>query len=88
MPYISQNDRKKINDFDKLLESLNKDNYTSPDVMNYLFSKLIEQYILVNGLSYQSINDIIGALECCKSEFYRRLVGPYQKAQIHKHGDL
>ena len=34
--------------------------------LNYLFTDGSLAYLLVKGESYQTYNDIIGALECCK----------------------
>jgi hypothetical protein len=38
--------------------------------------------------NYQGINDILGALEGCKQEFYRRIVGPYEDEAIQRNGDV
>ena len=35
-------------------------------------SKSMDKYIDNKGLNYQTINDIIGAIECCKMEILRR----------------
>jgi len=40
------------------------------------------------GPSYQTINDIIGALEGAKMEFYRRVVVPYEDKKIKDNGDV
>jgi hypothetical protein len=34
------------------------------------------------------MNDIIGALEACKLEFYRRLVSHYEDIKIRSNGDV
>ena len=34
---------------------------------------IIEAYIIVRGLSYQTLNDCMGVLCCCTAELYRRL---------------
>jgi hypothetical protein len=33
-------------------------------------------------------NDVIGALECCKLELYRRMVAPYENTKIKENGDV
>jgi hypothetical protein len=40
------------------------------------------------GLSYKSINDVIGVLECVKQEFYRRIAVPYEDKKIEQNGDI
>ena len=40
------------------------------------------------GNSYATINDIIGALEGAKMEFYRRVVAPYEDEKIKENGDV
>jgi hypothetical protein len=37
---------------------------------------------------YADFNAAIGALECCKSELYRRMVGPYEDQAIARNGDV
>ena len=32
-------------------------------------------------------NEMMGALECCKLELYRRLVGPYEDEVLEANGD-
>jgi hypothetical protein len=56
--------------------------------MNYAFTEIILSYIRYNGLSYQNINDVIGALEGAKSEFTRRTVVPYENQKIEENGDV
>lgn len=56
--------------------------------LNYLFTKLATDYIDTKGLSYQTINDIVGALEGAKLEFVRRIVNPYEDSKIETNGDV
>lgn len=55
--------------------------------LNYLFTVLCQGYLLRKGLHYQTINDIIGALEGAKQEFYRRVAVPYENRKIKENGD-
>lgn len=55
--------------------------------LNYCFTDLIISYWEDNK-SYQTINDIIGALESCKLEFYRRIAVPYEDKKIVENGDV
>ena len=56
--------------------------------LNYKITLLAKQYLETNGLSYLSINDILGALEGAKLEFYRRVVVPYEDEKILENGDI
>lgn len=80
MPYIDKNAR-----FD--LDSLFR-NAQNPGELNYQITTLCTRYALLKGTSYQTANDIIGALEGAKLEFYRRYVGPYEDRKIWENGDV
>lgn len=76
MPYIKQDDR------GKLLKQLNV------GTLNYSLTRELISYVTVNGLSYQTINDVVGALESAKAEFQRRVAGPYEDTKIRENGDV
>lgn len=81
MPYIKADKRPAIIEGDVSIQT--------PGELNYVLSEICLQYIADRGdLRYYTINEVIGALECCKLEFYRRLVVPYEDASILKNGDL
>lgn len=56
--------------------------------LNFQLTRLVQAYLDNSGLSYQNINDVIGALEGCKLEFYRRLVASYEDQKIQTNGDV
>jgi hypothetical protein len=56
--------------------------------LNFLLTNLVRNYLMDNGMNYQTMNDIIGALEGCKMEFYRRMVVPYEDKKIEENGDV
>jgi hypothetical protein len=63
--------------------------------LNYCITMLCHQYLestSENGdkysARYQKHNDVIGALEGAKLEFYRRMTSPYEDKVIEKNGDL
>jgi len=57
--------------------------------LNYLFTKLIQEYIDERGgLSYAIINEVVGVLECAKLELYRRLAAPYEDEKRELNGDV
>jgi hypothetical protein len=59
----------------------------TPGSLNYQFTKLIADYWRHNP-SYRTINDIVGALEGAKLEFYRRIAVPYENAKLAENGDV
>lgn len=56
--------------------------------LNFSIICLCNEYKKFNGESYRTYNDIIGALECCKQEMYRRLIAPYEDQKIKQNGDV
>lgn len=56
--------------------------------LNYIFTQIINQYRLWHGDSYSTFNDILGALEGAKLEFYRRVVVPYEEKKREENGDV
>ena len=56
--------------------------------MNYLISAIIDQTLTRQGVRYQNLNAIIGALECAKLELYRRVAAPYEDVKITENGDV
>jgi hypothetical protein len=61
---------------------------TGPGELNFVFTDAITDYLFDNGISYQSINDVLGALEGAKLEFYRRIAVPYEEKKLQENGDV
>ena len=78
MPYIPQNDR----------ETALKVVPTTPGELNFVFTDFIKRYVEVKGLSYQTINDVYGALTGAQLEFARRVVNNYEDEKIKSNGDV
>lgn len=76
MPYIKDEDRSRAMDEPQTAGEL-----------NYAVTTLIRDYV-GQPLSYQRINDVLGALEGAKLEFYRRVVVPYENAKMAENGDV
>ena len=81
MPYIPQDDRKNA------APVLRYPADTSGE-LNFQFTQLIVAYMRRHGKCYATMNDIVGALEGAKSEFQRRVVGPYEDTKIKENGDV
>jgi len=60
----------------------------SPGELNYRFTDLCKRYLFDKGESYQTYNDIVGALECAKLEIYRRKISFYEDTKITENGDV
>ncbi len=60
----------------------------NPGELNYVFTEVALDYLRRRGTSYQTINDIIGALEGAKLEFYRRVAAPYEFKKMTENGDV
>jgi hypothetical protein len=56
--------------------------------LNYYFYRQCLRYFNREGPSYAAANDIVGALENCKAEFQRRILGPYEDQKIEENGDV
>ncbi len=88
MPYIKQEDKSKFSmSLDHLYETMQNHGIT-PGELNYLFTELSKYYIMTKGSSYTHMNDVMGSLEGCKLEFYRRVVAPYEDMKIKENGDI
>ena len=88
MPYIKKEDREKLSiwqqpDADGALWRSD-----TAGELNFCFTDLINEFVLAKGLSYQTINDVVGALEGAKAEFQRRVVGPYEDTKIATNEDV
>jgi hypothetical protein len=56
--------------------------------LNYMITELVVVYLRHNGLSYQTCNDIVGALDNAKDEFRRRVQHKYEDKKIKENGDV
>jgi hypothetical protein len=56
--------------------------------LNYILTGVVNEYFYRKGHHYKTINDILGALEGAKLEFYRRVVAPYEDTKIKENGDV
>jgi hypothetical protein len=84
MPYIKYERRKQL---------AKKDLIRSSGELNYLLTDICLHYLdcskTIRGkITYCDYNAVIGALECCKQEFYRRIIAPYEDIKIKENGDV
>jgi hypothetical protein len=92
MPYIKQEDREQFEEDSKggYIDLLNEVGFKCDNAgdLNYVFTRIAHKYITEKGLRYQYLNDIIGALEGCKLELYRKIAAPYENEKIAENGDV
>lgn len=80
MPYIDKLTREKI--------LANDHAPANAGELNFVLTVTCLAYFSRNGGRYQQINDVLGALEGAKMEFYRRLAAPYEDTKIAENGDV
>ena len=83
MPYITKQERQYYDVPLEILKSIK-----TPGQLNYIFTMLAIAYLNNNTECYQSYNDILGALEGCKLELYRRKTAPYEDKKIKENSDV
>lgn len=81
MPYIVPGDRAGLRPHATLFA-------VTPGELNFQITTLIERYYAHRGPGYTVINDVLGALEGAKLEFYRRVAAPYEDVKIRDNGDV
>ena len=80
MPYIDKMRRVKLLEF--------KEQPQNAGELNFLFTSIASNYLSFKGEKYQHYNDIIGALEGCKLELYRRQTANYENLKVDINGDV
>jgi hypothetical protein len=84
MPYIKKEAREKFeNEINLLVENINE-----PGELNYVIYKILVGLIKKLGMSYRISSSLITELECCKLEFYRRILAPYEDLKRKENGDV
>ena len=79
MPYVEKELRKKL-EKGELPESAG--------TLNYLITLQINKYLKLHGLTYTTINGILGALTGATLEFYARVARPYEDKSKKRNGDV
>jgi len=90
MPYIKPEDRNKLTQWLNDCETIGMlgCGLHNTGQLNYTITCIIRGYLAQHGKKYQTMNDIVGALESAKAEFQRRVVGPYEDSKIESNGDV
>lgn len=85
MPYLKIQQREYFND---LLKALHHVSIADGGELNFIFTECVKQYLATHDKRYETFNTVVGALESCKAEFQRRIVGPYENVKIESNGDV
>lgn len=96
MPYIKKEDREKLNIFKydsppaNAVAPLKKVARTCENAgdLNYAITMILKYYLEKKGECYATHNEIMGMLECCKTEWYRKQVAPYEDQKEKENGSL
>jgi hypothetical protein len=86
MPYIEKKYREAI--LERKLGELEHIERFTPGDLNYILTIVLSAYIRRKGLSYTTLNDILGAFEGAKLEYYRRVAVPYENPKLAENGDV
>ena len=84
MPYIKFSQRDKFNKH--IVELVN--NLETMGELSYIIYYLILNFMKKHVISYEIMQNIVGCLECTKSEFIRRNLVPYENEKKIKNGDI
>lgn len=92
MPYIKEDYREELKpEIDALVDTIKgmttiEPSHIKDGIMNYTFTKLLVE--LYPNARYHDYNEIIGILECCKLEFYRKMAAPYEDFKELENGSV
>lgn len=92
MPYINKSKRVVLDPaIDQVLNNLRElecddDKNNMEGNINYLFTRILHH--VYPGTSYREVNDVVGVLECCKLEYYRRIAAPYETQKAFENKDV
>lgn len=80
MPYIASKRRREVSPSGFTPETAGE--------LNYVLTRILVAYLKLHAPNYITLNDILGALEGAKMEFYRRVVAPYEDKKREENGDV
>ena len=60
----------------------------TPGDLNFCITELCKHYTNSKGLSYSTINEVVGVLTCASNEYYRRVATPYENNKCINNGDV
>jgi len=91
MPYIPQKDRDRYDkEVDAIVDKLValENNQLVKGHHNYIMYTLALKLVEKIGIKYATLQDIVGTFDCCKMEFYRKVIADYEEKAITLNGDV
>lgn len=86
MPYIA---RQRREGYQEIVDAFSRARIDTSGELNYTLTMACEQYLRQHGgPNYRILDEIIGALECAKLEYYRRRVSPLEELKRSENGDV
>jgi len=79
MPYVDQTARDRL--------AAGADPATEGE-LNFAVTQLCRRYLAAKGISYATINAVVGVLACTQAELYRRVAVPYEETKRQTNGDV
>ncbi len=92
MPYIKQDFRDQLTPLIDALSAkiteIHKANpaQTRDGLLNFALTEIMNETF--PNARYTDFNEIIGFLECCKLEYYRKKIGPYEDVKEAENGPV
>jgi len=92
MPYIKQEFRDMLYpELDAMAKKINEINQKHPNqtkdgLLNFTLTEILNQ--VYPNARYHDYNEIIGFLECCKMEYYRKKISPYEDMKESENGSV
>jgi hypothetical protein len=94
MPYIQNVETRKRHQKAAAIAISAGETFATPGDLNHAITALVLEWVAqqsgggVSTATYAILNDAIGALECAKQEFYRRVVVPLEEKKRAVNGDV
>jgi hypothetical protein len=92
MPYIKPEYREELQpELEELIQVVKDITPIEPSnikdgILNYIFTKMLIE--LYPNPRYKDFNEMIGILECCKLELYRKKAAPYENEKELENGSV
>lgn len=92
MPYIKQDFRDELTPLiDSLAQKINEIHGKNPaqtrdGLLNFAVTEILNETF--PDARYTDFNEIIGFLECCKLEYYRKKIAPYEDVKEKENGPV
>lgn len=81
MPYIKKERRHQI-----AIHGISE--VSNAGELNYFITNSILEWWDETVPNYADYNEVIGVLECCKLELYRKLISKYENKKCEEHGEV